>query len=113
MASERFGVWPPPNRDRLCYLDKKIEENPQWLMYALDEMLCVLKRKCNSNHLEYLSRVLERYMEETHEVRHETRDQEARKILELRLRVFESFETYLEYMSQRCDTNAQTNKKSE
>lgn len=104
MASSRFGVWLPPNFDTLRYLDKTLEDKPEWLMYALDEILCVLKKtqKYDRSQLEFMSRVLEEYKKESRELRHQTENKEAQKIFELRIHVFESFEAYLNYIAHLC-----------
>lgn len=101
MTNSRFGVSLPLNSETLQYLKESLEENPQWLMYAVDEILCVLKKSYvyNKDHLEFMLRAIKSYIKESCYLRKKTKHKKVRKILKLRVKVFESFQAYLEYLS--------------
>lgn len=86
MASSSQSRFPVREKKvRKYYLDKKLEEFPQGSIYALDELLAVVKKECREHQLEYIEREAKRYMEEVHAERHVTKDDQERKILELYL----------------------------
>lgn len=82
------------------YLDKKLDSYPQGSIYALDELLTVVKKDCREHQLEYIERESERYMQEVHAERNCLKNEKERKILKLYLRVFESFQFYVNYLKE-------------